>query len=142
MHTHSPGIHYQVNVSSIAGHVFDVSLRIENPDTNGQILTLPAWIPGSYMIRDFAKNIVTISAKDDNGLEINVQKSDKQTWKVKAVNTALNIKYQVYAFDLSVRGAYINDEIAFFNGTNMFCCMFFMQRKLCVVSECRCATLS
>ena len=120
MHTHQAPIHYCVNVSSIAGHIFDVSLRIENPDTNGQILTLPAWIPGSYMIRDFAKNIVTISAKDDNGLEINVQKSDKQTWKVKAVNTALNIKYQVYAFDLSVRGAYINDEIAFFNGTNMF----------------------
>ncbi|WP_297823147.1 hypothetical protein [uncultured Paraglaciecola sp.] len=55
MHTYSSPIHYHVNVSSIAGHVFDVSLRIENPDQNGQILTLPAWIPGSYMIRDFAK---------------------------------------------------------------------------------------
>jgi predicted metalloprotease with PDZ domain len=120
MHTHQAPIHYCVNVSSITGHIFDVSLRIENPDANGQILTLPAWIPGSYTIRDFAKNIVTISAEDDNGLEIDIQKSDKQTWKVKAVNTALNIKYQVYAFDLSVRGAYMNDEIAFFNGTNMF----------------------
>jgi predicted metalloprotease with PDZ domain len=120
MHTHSPGIHYQVNVSSIAGHVFDVSLRIENPDKNGQVLTLPAWIPGSYMIRDFAKNIVKISAKDDMGTDINIQKLDKQTWQVQAVSSTLTIEYQIYAFDLSVRGAYINDEMAFFNGTNMF----------------------
>ncbi len=120
MHTHPSSIHYHVNVSSIAGHVFDVSLRIENPDKNGQILTLPAWIPGSYMIRDFAKNIVTINALDDAGQNIDIQKLDKQTWQAQAVSTALTIKYQVYAFDLSVRGAYINDEMAFFNGTNMF----------------------
>ena len=120
MHTHSPGIHYQVNVSSIAGHVFDVSLRIENPDKNGQVLTLPAWIPGSYMIRDFAKNLIKISAKDDMGTNINIQKLDKQTWQAQAVSTTLTIEYQIYAFDLSVRGAYINDEMAFLNGTNMF----------------------
>ena len=120
MHTHSPGIHYQVNVSSIAGHVFDVSLHIENPDKNGQILTLPAWIPGSYMIRDFAKNLIKISAKDDKGTDINIQKLDKQTWQAQAVSTTLTIEYQIYAFDLSVRGAYINDEMAFLNGTNMF----------------------
>lgn len=113
-------IHYTVNVLSIAGHLFDISLRIENPDKNGQVLTLPAWIPGSYMIRDFAKNIVTISAQDETGLILNMQKLDKQTWQVQAINTVLTIKYQVYAFDLSVRGAYINDEIAFFNGSNMF----------------------
>ena len=120
MHTHSPGIHYQVNVSSIAGHVFDVSLHIENPDKNGQVLTLPAWIPGSYMIRDFAKNLIKISAKDDMGTNINIQKLDKQTWQAQAVSTTLTIEYQIYAFDLSVRGAYINDEMAFLNGTNMF----------------------
>ena len=113
-------IHYHVNVLSIPGHLFAVTLRVENPNKNGQILTLPAWIPGSYMIRDFAKNIVTINAQDAAGKVLDIQKIDKQTWKVPAINTALIINYQVYAFDLSVRGAYINDEIAFFNGTNMF----------------------
>jgi predicted metalloprotease with PDZ domain len=120
MHSNSCAIHYHVNVSSIVGHVFDVSLRIENPNKNGQVVTLPAWIPGSYMIRDFAKNIITISAQDDSGLNIDIHKLDKQTWQLQAVSSPLIIKYQVYAFDLSVRGAYINDEMAFFNGTNMF----------------------
>jgi len=120
MQPHSLSIQYHINVSSIAGHTFEVTLRIDTPDKNGQILTLPAWIPGSYMIRDFAKNIIKISAQDDRGQTISLQKLDKQTWQAAAVNTALTIQYQVYAFDLSVRGAYINDEIAFFNGTNMF----------------------
>jgi predicted metalloprotease with PDZ domain len=120
MHIHPSPIHYHINVSSIPGHVFDVRLHIKNPDKNGQILTLPAWIPGSYMIRDFAKNIVKISAQDDMGTDINIQKLDKQTWQAQAVSTTLTVQYQIYAFDLSVRSAYINDEMAFLNGTNMF----------------------
>ncbi|MFT6988819.1 MAG: putative metalloprotease with PDZ domain [Paraglaciecola sp.] len=134
MHIHLPSIHYHVNVSSIAGHVFDVSLRIENPDKNGQVLTLPAWIPGSYMIRDFAKNIVSIVAQDDAGQNIDILKLDKQTWQAHPINKALNIKYQIYAFDLSVRGAYINDEIAFFNGTNMFLSVVGQTDKPCKVT--------
>lgn len=124
-------IQYHVSVSSIAGHTFDVSLRIENPDKNGQTLTLPAWIPGSYMIRDFAKNIISISAQDDTGQDININKLDKQTWQVQKVSTAITVQYQVYAFDLSVRGAYINDEMAFFNGTNMFLAVEGQTDKAC-----------
>ena len=131
MPTHPSPIHYHVIVSSIAGHLFDISLRIENPDKNGQILTLAAWIPGSYMIRDFAKNIVKISAQDDKGQNISLLKLDKQTWQAPAVSTALTIQYQVYAFDLSVRGAYINDEMAFFNGTNMFLAVAGQTDKTC-----------
>jgi predicted metalloprotease with PDZ domain len=131
MHTHLSPIHYNIKVSSIAGHIFDVSLRIENPDENGQILTLPAWIPGSYMIRDFAKNIVTIVALNEAGQNIEIQKLDKQTWQIQAVTTALTIKYQVYAFDLSVRGAYINDEMGFFNGTNIFLAVVGQENQPC-----------
>ena len=105
-------IQYNVNVSSIAGHTFDVSLRIESPDKNGQILTLPAWIPGSYMIRDFAKNIIKISAQDDKGQTVSLLKLDKQTWQAAIVSSALTIQYQIYAFDLSVRSAFLNDEMA------------------------------
>ncbi|MBU3005990.1 M61 family metallopeptidase [Paraglaciecola arctica] len=133
MQTSPHSIQYQVGVSSIAGHTFDVRLRIETPDKNGQILTLPAWIPGSYMIRDFAKNIITINAQDDSGNNIDIIKIDKQTWKVQAVSAAIIVKYQVYAFDLSVRGAYINDEFAFFNGTNMFLAVQGQTEKPCAL---------
>lgn len=131
MKTFPATIQYHVEVSSIAGHTFDVSLRIENPNKNGQILRLPAWIPGSYMIRDFAKNITSISAQDAAGKSLTISKLDKQTWQVEAVSASITVKYQVYAFDFSVRGAYINDEIAFFNGTNMFLAVVGQTDKPC-----------
>jgi predicted metalloprotease with PDZ domain len=116
----SAAIHYDLCVSSIASHLFDVTLTIAKPNKGGQLLTLPAWIPGSYMIRDFAKSIVSLSATDESGHALRVQKQDKQSWSVEQAKGQITIHYQVYAYDLSVRGAYINDEIAFFNGTNMF----------------------
>lgn len=127
-------IHYHVEVSSIAGHLFDITLNITRPDKNGQLLTLPAWIPGSYMIRDFAKNIVSFSAKDETGQTLTIQKQDKQTWLVQKAKGALTIQYQVYAYDLSVRGAYINDELAFFNGTNMFLEVHGQSERPCTLS--------
>ncbi len=113
-------IHYNVNVESIAGHLFRVALSIRNPDPNGQELSLPSWIPGSYMIRDFSKNIITLCARTRGGRSLIVDKLDKLTWKIEKSEEEIHIDYLVYAFDLSVRSAYICDEYAFFNGTSVF----------------------
>lgn len=113
-------VHYDLTVSSIAGHLIDVILSINSPQKSGQTLRLPAWIPGSYMIRDFAKHVVKLEARDLNGALLTVTKRDKQTWLLAPCDTALIINYQIYAFDLSVRGAYINELYAFFNGSNVF----------------------
>ncbi|MEP7704674.1 PDZ domain-containing protein [Paraglaciecola sp. 25GB23A] len=119
--THHPhSVHYDLNVSSIAGHLIDVVLTINSPSKIGQTLSLPAWIPGSYMIRDFAKHIVKLQAHTDSGQIIPVTKSDKQTWHLPVCESIIIVTYQVYAYDLSVRGAYINEQYAFFNGSNIF----------------------
>ncbi len=57
-----PVIQYTIWAADLHGHRFHVKLRIENPLPNGQILQMPAWIPGSYLIRDFSKQIETIEA--------------------------------------------------------------------------------
>ena len=57
-----PPIRYTVNPKDLAGHLFEVTLRVETPAPDCQLLVLPAWIPGSYMIREFARNIVQIRA--------------------------------------------------------------------------------
>ena len=113
-------IQYDVSLSSISGHLFDVTLYIKSPQHEGQVLCLPAWIPGSYMIRDFAKHLISLSAIDNQGKTLKVSKSDKQTWHVEPTIGPLTVKYQLYAYDLSVRGAYINDQYGFFNGSNIF----------------------
>jgi predicted metalloprotease with PDZ domain len=55
-------IQYHIQPAAPETHIFDVELTISEPDPSGQQLTLPAWIPGSYMIRDFARNLVSLEA--------------------------------------------------------------------------------
>lgn len=112
-------INYQITPYHPEAHLFLVSIDIETPDVEGQVLSLPAWIPGSYMIRDFAKNIITIVAETDDG-PIAVTQLDKQTWQLDSVFKAVRVSYQVYAWDLSVRTAYLDQFRGYFNGSSLF----------------------
>ena len=60
-------IRYQIGSQLPASHYFDVSLRIDAPDPQGQALRLPNWIPGSYMIRDFSRNLLDLKAQGPDG---------------------------------------------------------------------------
>ncbi|WP_414827533.1 M61 family metallopeptidase [Alteromonas sp. H39] len=113
-------LQYTLSVHSVEEHLFRVTLDLPTHDTDFLELTLPAWIPGSYMIRDFARNIVRLRAEDNEGKLVDVAKTDKQTWLVQTNGTAITLTYDIYAFDLSVRSAFINDEYAFCNGTSVF----------------------
>jgi predicted metalloprotease with PDZ domain len=114
----STDIHYAVTVADPAAHLFQVRLRIARPDPAGQRLTLPAWIPGSYMIRDFARNIVELDAWHAGAL-LPSHKLDKQTWQLAPASGAVEVAYSVYAWDLSVRAAYLDQTRAYFNGTSL-----------------------
>lgn len=112
-------IYYKIQPSWPEAHLFSVELRIPQPDPEGATLSLPAWIPGSYMIRDFAKNIVSLSASC-SGLNMQVEKHDKQTWRCVPCHGELVISYTVYAWDLSVRSAHLDTTHGYFNGTTVF----------------------
>jgi predicted metalloprotease with PDZ domain len=112
-------IHYQIKPASLHAHIFEIRLTIPNPDPEGQKLTLPAWIPGSYMIRDFARYIVSLEAIC-SGKPLTADKQDKQTWQCESCSGELVIVYQVYAWDLSVRSAHLDSTHGYFNGTSVF----------------------
>lgn len=111
---------YHIVPENLSEHVFNVKLSIPASQHKVIHLTLPAWIPGSYMIRDFSKNIHSIEAVSPSKEKQSIKQVDKQTWRVENAAHGLEVTYQVYAFDLSVRGAYLFDEYAFFNGTSTF----------------------
>ncbi|MFZ6687630.1 M61 family metallopeptidase [Undibacterium sp. SXout11W] len=112
-------IQYAIVPKDLAGHIFEVTLEIAQPDAEGQIVSLPAWIPGSYMVREFARNIVQIKATCE-GKKIALKKLDKHTWQAAPCKSALTIVYEVYAWDLSVRAAHLDQSHGFFNGTSVF----------------------
>lgn len=102
-----------------AAHLFEVTLTVETPDPAGQIFALPAWIPGSYMIREFARNIVRIRA-ESAGKNVALKKLDKHTWQAAPCDKRITLNYEVYAWDLSVRAAHLDQTHGFFNGTSVF----------------------
>lgn len=110
---------YRLEPHDPAGHRFRITLTIPEPDPAGQCLTLPAWIPGSYLIRDFSRQIETLQARSDGKL-VSVEKTDNHTWRVRPCAGPLQVDYIVYAWDLSVRGAHLDDTHGFFNGTSVF----------------------
>ncbi|MCS6763687.1 MAG: M61 family metallopeptidase [Candidatus Protistobacter heckmanni] len=118
-------IRYSIAAADPHAHLFRVSLSIARPDPQGQVLSLPAWIPGSYMIREFSRNIVCISASAENNSarrKVALKKRDKCSWVAAPVQGALRIDYEVYAWDLSVRGAHLDASHGFFNGSSVFLC--------------------
>jgi predicted metalloprotease with PDZ domain len=119
----APAIHYRIEIKNAAAHLFAVTLTIDRPDANGQRVMLPTWIPGSYMIREFSRHIVSIEAASETkagSKAVTIQKIDKHTWECGACKGALKISYDVYAWDLSVRAAHLDDSHGFFNGTSVF----------------------
>jgi len=112
-------IHYKIGSTNPAGHYFDITLTIPNPDPDGQVLRLPAWIPGSYMIRDFARNIVEIEASCNN-TRVSLMQLDKSSWSLENCEGSVTINYRVYAWDLSVRTAHLDTTHGFFNGSSVF----------------------
>jgi len=115
----SSAIAYAIVAKDLAGHLFRVTLTVRAPDPGGQVFALPAWIPGSYMIREFSRNIVTIGA-EAGGQPVALTKLDKHTWQAAPCEGALTLVYDVYAWDLSVRAAHLDQTHAFFNGTSVF----------------------
>ena len=127
-------IHYVVFPAHPAAHRFEVRCVVESPDPTGQRFALPAWIPGSYLIRDFARNIVSIRA-EAGGKPVALEKLDKHTWQAAALKhpTALTVVVEVYAWDLSVRGAHFDETHAFFNGTSTFLRVIGQEDAPCLV---------
>lgn len=130
-----PPVEYRIRPANPGAHLFEVSCIVHEPDPQGQVLSLPAWIPGSYMIREFARNIVRLSAQAD-GEPCAVEKLDKHTWRAKSRpgTKTLALHYEVYAWDLSVRSAHLDTTHGFFNGTSVFLAVAGRTEEPCIVT--------
>jgi predicted metalloprotease with PDZ domain len=114
-----PPVRYRIQPRHPEAHRFEVACTVADPDPAGQRFALPAWIPGSYMIREFAKHVVAIRAQS-RGTEVPLAKTDKHTWRAAPCRGPLTVTAEIYAWDLSVRGAHLDTTHGFFNGTSVF----------------------
>jgi len=113
-------LRYAVRLDAPERHVADIELRF-TPDADTVDITLPAWCPGSYLIRDYARFVrdVEVHAGDDTPRELT--KIDKQTWRIAVAGAKeLVVSYTIYGHDLTVRTNHIDDEHAFLHGPATF----------------------
>ncbi len=111
-------VHYKVEIADLHAHLFGITLTIARPATS-QELVLPVWIPGSYLVREFSKNLQGLQARQGKR-RVAVRQLDKHRWEVDAkADQPLTVQYQVYAFDNSVRTAWLDSQRGFFNGTSL-----------------------
>lgn len=113
-------IRYQIQPIRPEAHLFRIRLQLDQPSPEGQVLRMPAWIPGSYMIRDFARHVVLFEAESAAGEAIAWRKLDKDSWWLSPVPGPITVTIEVYAWDLSVRGAHLDCTHGYFNGTCTF----------------------
>jgi predicted metalloprotease with PDZ domain len=112
------GVYYRVEVLSHSAHLWQVTMTIAAP-ASSQSLRLPVWIPGSYLVREFSRHLLSLQCSQ-GGRTVQVTQCDKAGWWVACDSAlALEVRYQVYAFDNSVRTACLTDVRGFFNATSM-----------------------
>ncbi len=115
-----PAIQYTVWPADLHAHRYQVKLHIAEPDPDGQVLQMPAWIPGSYLIRDFSKQIESIEAYSVNPKKkLTLERMNNDQWRLPKGNAAVEIITTVYAYDSSVRAAYLDTEHGFFNASSL-----------------------
>ncbi len=130
---------YRITPIDPAGHLFAIELHISKPTPKGQILSLPTWIPGSYLVRDFSRHIQGLTATDGKK-DLPLTKLDNHTWQIAPSTKAITVRYRVYAWDLSVRAAHLDESHGFFNGTSVFLQVHGQEEKPCYL-DIQCPTI-
>ena len=111
-------MHYRIEAVDVHAHIYGVTLTIRQPAAL-QRVSLPVWIVGSYMVREFSKQLMGIRAQQGKR-NISISQLDKSTWQIDCdASQALTLQYQVHAYDNSVRTAWLNTHRGFFNATSL-----------------------
>ncbi len=120
----NPPIAFTVSAPKPETHLFQIRMQVPAVADKGRFLdlVLPSWTPGSYAIRDFARNVEGLEVLDARGDRLPVEKVEKGRWRVSVPATAgaLDVRYRVYANELSVRTSHVDASHAHGNGAGLF----------------------
>lgn len=111
-------ITYRIAIADAHAHLFRVTVTVPQPAAV-QRLSLPVWIPGSYLVREFGRHLSAVQARQGSRT-VPLEQVDKTSWRASCDGrTALAVSYLVYAFDTSVRTAFLDARRGFFNCTSL-----------------------
>lgn len=114
-------INYKLRMTKPQNHYFQVEMELVNFSESEILVKMPVWAPGSYLVREFSKNVDLVKAFDENGKSLIVNKKTKNSWSIsKGKAKKVTVKYDVYAFELSVRTSFLDLTHGFVCGSGVF----------------------
>ena len=113
-------ISFTVSMTKPHTHLLEVDARIKReanaPAPTEELLVMPVWTPGSYLVREYGRHVQDFSAKDATGQPLKWEKINKDTWRIVTNGSHdWHASYRVYANELSVRTSELNSGHAFWN---------------------------
>jgi predicted metalloprotease with PDZ domain len=114
-------IHYTLRMPKPQNHYFEVEMLVSDIKDAEFEVKMPVWAPGSYLVREFSKNVNLVKAYDEKGKELEVLKKSKNAWVIKKGSAKkVSVKYEVYSFELSVRTSFLDLTHGFVSGSGVF----------------------
>jgi len=116
-----PGIKYWVAMSQPETHLFEVTLQIQDWQKTVLDLKMPVWTPGSYLVREYAKNLQDFRVYSAENEPLSWHKISKNHWQVETPNVSeVTVKYRIFANELTVRTNHLDASHGYFNGAAIF----------------------
>ena len=113
-------ISYQLSFPEAQAHYVDIEMNLKGIKKDFIDLRMPVWTPGSYLVREFSKNVESFSAKSASDSKLSSSKINKNTWRISDIkNQDISISYRVYAFELSVRTSFVDASHAFLSPSGL-----------------------
>ena len=114
-------VNYELSMPKPQNHYYHIKMELNDFNQKELNISLPVWAPGSYLVREFSKNINLVKAFDEKGNPLEIKKTRKNSWSIKKGNKQnVVIKYEVYAFELSVRTSFLDLTHGFVSGSGVF----------------------
>jgi predicted metalloprotease with PDZ domain len=116
-----PTLRYTLAMPLPQSHYFEVKMELGGFTADYTDVKMPVWAPGSYLVREYSKNVEGFQARTASGQVLAAEKINKNTWRVKHPKQAsFQVSYRVYAFELSVRTSFIDADHGYLNGSSVF----------------------
>ena len=112
-------IDYTVRIADVHRHLFEVDCRIDAAAAE-EVFEFASWIPGSYLLREYARHVVRAQAIGPQGEPLVLEKIAHNAWRCTSDAGVVTLRLHVYALDASVRGAWLDARRGYFNGTCLF----------------------
>ena len=114
-------IAYSVHMSKPQNHYFEVEMSLSQLNQKTLLVKLPVWAPGSYLVREFSKNMNLVHAFNEQGKELEITKTAKNAWQINTAGIkSLKVRYEVYSFELSVRTSFLDLTHGYISGPGIF----------------------